>query len=500
MCWGENPVKDLPPPPPINKEQVEVLTSLLDSKGLDAGDLLDAIKMLADAKAKAGKVPSPDEQGMKVYGDKEYLFAGFSDAWIYRNNKTQGRNYYLRVKEKGKTPYVKSLDTQDRSEALVKGRLLYQEVRGKIARGEKSRSIVTSKLIEKYLASESKKISPLPKAGITQGTYEVKEGYLRIWQRFIDERNLSSKAIEQLPTDIGKDFPYWLQTQEKQRYTDKPYSHEYINAALVEAKSMYYKFALPSKYISQHNIPQFERLRVQPDSGHKRDVLTEEEWLKLTTYLRSNVYLKPEGRSKLEECKRKIFREYMLIAYGTGDRPGSLIKMKWGDIRINPQDTVENQQIMRLLKVRSENSKTGRSRTINAPVARRLERLKKAYEEIGMECEPNDYLFRNPTPARRTKNVAWGQSVLTSRLKSVLEWSGIQTELDRTNRKIVLYSQRHFYVSLRLRHGMNIHLLAKNIGSSVLYIEKNYSHVQIESNTDKITQGMAKVKTLETQD
>ena len=47
---------------------------------------------------------------------------------------------------------------------------------------------------------------------------------------------------------------------------------------------------------------------------------------------------------------------------------------------------------------------------------------------------------------------------------------------------------------------MNIHLLAKNIGSSVLYIEQNYSHVQIESNTDKITEGMARVRVLEETD
>ena len=112
------------PPPPVSRDQVEVISSLLDSRGLDAGDLVDAIRMLADAKQKAGKVPAPDELGMKVYGDKEYLYAGFTDAWIYRNNKTQGRNYYLRVKEKGKAPFVKSLDTSERSEALVKGRLL----------------------------------------------------------------------------------------------------------------------------------------------------------------------------------------------------------------------------------------------------------------------------------------------------------------------------------------------------------------------------------------
>ena len=45
-----------------------------------------------------------------------------------------------------------------------------------------------------------------------------------------------------------------------------------------------------------------------------------------------------------------------------------------------------------------------------------------------------------------------------------------------------------------------MHLLCKNIGSSILYVEQNYSHVVVESNTDKITEGMAKVKTLEQTD
>jgi integrase len=286
-------------------------------------------------------------------------------------------------------------------------------------------------------------------------------------------------------------------SREKQSYRSKSWSHEYINSTIVEIKGMYHKYAEVNRYISHGNIPQFERLRVQPDAAHKRDLLTEEEWLKLTTHMRTNAYLKPDGRTPLEQCKRQIFREYMLIAYSTGARPNELLTMKWGDVRINPQDTPENQKVMRLLMVRAENAKTGRSRTINAPVARRLERLQKAYEEIGMPCKPTDYLFRNPTPARREKNIAWAQPALTKRLANVLVASGVQDELDKTDRKIVLYSQRHFYVTLRLRHGMNIHLLAKNIGSSVTYIEKNYSHVQIESNTDQITEGMARVKTLE---
>ena len=81
---------------------------------------------------------------------------------------------------------------------------------------------------------------------------------------------------------------------------------------------MYMKFAVKNRFISNDHVPEFERLRVQPDAGHKRDILTEEEWLKLTTYMRTNEYLKPEGRTPLEKCKRAIFREYMLVAYSTG--------------------------------------------------------------------------------------------------------------------------------------------------------------------------------------
>ena len=361
--------------------------------------------------------------------------------------------------------------------------------------GGKIQILTTSKLIQKYLASESKKITTLPKAGILKSTYDVKCQYLRTWQTFIDEKKLDKKVIEQIPTDVGKEFPYWAQNQDKKFYKGKPYSHEYINSITAEVKLMYMKFAVKNRFISNDHVPEFERLRVQPDAGHKRDILTEEEWLKLTTYMRTNAYLKPEGRTPLERCKRAIFREYMLVAYSTGARPNELMTMTWGDVRVNPQDTVENQQVMRLLKVRSENSKTGKSRTINAPVARRLERLQKAYEEIGMPCEPTDFLFRNPTPARRDKKYSMGTTSINKRLEKICSGLEFRKNWTRTGRKITLYSQRHFYVTLRLRHGMNIHLLCKNIGSSILYVEQNYSHVVVESNTDKITEGMAKIKT-----
>lgn len=50
----------------------------------------------------------------------------------------------------------------------------------------------------------------------------------------------------------------------------------------------------------------------------------------------------------------------------------------------------------------------------------------------------------------------------------------------KTNQKRVFYSLRHTYATLSLTHdGVPIHTLAKQMGTSVLMIEKHYSHLQV---------------------
>jgi hypothetical protein len=49
------------------------------------------------------------------------------------------------------------------------------------------------------------------------------------------------------------------------------------------------------------------------------------------------------------------------------------------------------------------NSKTGKERSVNAPVARGFERLQEAYKEIGMTKEPGHNIFRYPTWERQDK-------------------------------------------------------------------------------------------------
>ena len=529
----------VPPPPPTSKEQVEVLTSLLNSKGLDAEDLLDAIQMLAAAKKAAGKVPGPDqdEMGRKVFQEKEFLYPGLTDAWIYRNGQTKSRSWYLRVKTPGQPPFVKGLgrDVNSREQAIVAGQMLYQEVKGKVQRGERRVSLITGELIKKYLDNESKHLTEIPKAGIVPETFAQKKNYLKIWQAFINHKKLAKKKIEQINRDVGKEFPVWFQEQEKKGYQDKPFSPDYINSCVCEVKRMYFKFAVEEGYLSNEYVPKFQTVRVPKDRAHKRDILTTDQWNRLTAYMRSNRYLKGtrvslDGKelemrkhsdhrknkrlkkekgyeervarpiTPLEQTKRQIFRCFMLINYSTGNRPGELLKMTWGDVTIYQMDSKEQQKTHRLLKVRAATSKTGMPRTINAPVAIYMERLKKAYESLGMECEPHHFLFRNPTPARREKNTPFGDHTFTQRLENILKWSGIQEELDKQNKKVVLYSARHAYVTWRLEHGVNIHMLCRNIGSSVTYVESTYSHVETAKSTEELTKGIGFIKKLEQQD
>ena len=114
-----------------------------------------------------------------------------------------------------------------------------------------------------------------------------------------------------------------------------------------------------------------------------------------------------------------------------------------------------------------------------------------------MTCNPDEYIFRNPTWLRQKKNVPYGQVVFTKRLEKVLKETGLQEQLDITGRRITLYSSRHFYTTLRLQNGLDIHLLSKQLGTSTTYIDQTYSHIQVETNTERITQGMSLIRTYE---
>ena len=481
-----------------NQDQLETLRGMVGDLDLTPEDLLMVLSSVVSLKRKKKEEEGPKEN--KVFGDKIFLWENSTDSFIYRDNRTKGKNFYLRIYcKETKKVFSKSLRTPSKEEGIVLGRQLYQEMYGKLIRGEKTKSLTTEELINIYLEREERKISPIPKTGITLTSFRRKRSYLKVWKKFIsEEKKMSKTPIEKIPPDTTRDFGYWIQNQEKRSSHQKTgYSTDYINSVTSEVLKMYREVGVRDKFISQNHIPEIDFLKGQPSNQSKRDIFSVDEYLKFVRYLRTNKYLKPEGSSELERGRRSIYREFIGISYNTGMRPMELLKLKWGDISINITDTKENQKIYRIIKVRSENSKTGRMRSVNGPVGRRFERLKKTYEKLGFECGPDTFVFRNTHPRMKGENVPYKKSMFSKRLVDLLMESGLKEDLDKSGKHITLYSSRHFYTTMRLQNGLDIHLLSKQLGTSTNYIDQTYSHIQVETNTERITQGMTLLKTLE---
>lgn len=477
---------------------LSVLGALLKANDLDASDLLNAIAVLADAKRTLSTKSAPEEDSTyKVFQDKELIYPNLTDAFIYRNGKTKSRNYYIRIfDEESKRLFVRSLKTTSREKAIIDAQVIYRESRSKLSRGERLSSIATAELIELYLRKERKRVSNLPKAGITEETLKTKQLYLRYWQEFIQHLKLSRTHIEKIPVEATREFGYWLQSKPKERYNDRPRSREYINSAISEVKKMYRDLAIRDRYITQSGMPQIDLLKVQPDTRAKRDAFTREELRKFKAYMEYDYTNQSDGTLGhgigREWKKRVVFQLFMEILFLTGMRPNELLSLKWGDISENQNDTKEQRKEHRLVTVRKENSKTGSSRVINARIGKSVDHLKWFYEQpLGLETKASNFLFQNIAETKRGSNIPYELPGMTKRFQYVLDHSGLTEQLKKEERHLTLYSTRHTYTTFRLQDAnVDIHLLAKNLGTSVFYIEKTYSHIETAQNTGTLNKNI----------
>ena len=482
-------------PTPADQQQeknskVEALALLLDQAGIDPEEVAPAL--LAFAAAKQATAPAPVKE-KRIYQDKELIYDDES-SFIFKRGDTKGGWYYLRIYDpSSKTPFIKSLKTKDRIKAIASARTIYQDIKGKIERGDRLRTITTEELVKLYLEKESKKITDIPKEGITSGRFRIKNYYLGIWLDYIAELGLSNTPINKIRPERSREFAYWFKKRPRQNNpSDKtPYSINMINSCISEIKRMYKQVAVRDRYIGLDQIPEIDRLREAPDKSGARDVFSIDEYNQFWKYC-INKYIKEKGISKVEKQKRIIFYNAVGILMNSGLRPKELLGLKINEITFLPNDTEDQKAERMKITIRRTNSKTGIGRVCVCPITERVKRIKQAYKALGVDQMPTDYLLMNPSsPSRRT----YTRELISNRLRAVLALSGIQQQLDENNKRINLYSARHTYITWRLRYGNTpIHLLARAVGTSVDLIQQRYSHIKVEQQADLLTraQGFAK--------
>ena len=166
--------------------------------------------------------------------------------------------------------------------------------------------------------------------------------------------------------------------------------------------------------------------------------------------------------------------------------------MKWADIRELRTDDKLERKINKILYIPQENSKTGRSRELVAPIGEQLNSLKKWYkqEPFSFECTPDRYVFPRLTLTDIENNIPTTTVAWDKRIKATMRGSEEDGVWDSMGRRITLYSSRHYYITEAIMRGVTMNDIALNCGTSIQYIEETYSHITTTMRSKAITQGL----------
>jgi integrase len=226
-----------------------------------------------------------------------------------------------------------------------------------------------------------------------------------------------------------------------------------------------FEAALKRGFVKQSHIPKL--VNKKRDSERRPD-FTIEEYRVLIRKLKSFVDASRDGKSRE---MRMLMRDYVLVLANTGMREGTeTANLKWKHV----QTFEEDGQTYLAMHVQG---KTGPREIICRSNA--LTYLNRIHER---SADLNKMTFDQLLKAKINKPVfSLADGTVTKNLrqtfKAFLKFCGL-LECPRTGKDRTLYSLRHTYATFALtRHGADIHALAKQMGTSVLMIERHYSHL-----------------------
>ena len=341
-----------------------------------------------------------------------------------------------------------------------------------------------------------RELTDIPHAGITQASLDTLVSHLNHWEEYIKFKKMSKRRLEDIPTEIGLDFGEWMLNQPKSFYKGRKRSRGTINHTIAAIKKMYRDIAINRKFITMAEFPQFKYLKVPKDNTPKRDVFTEEEYINIGNWIRRK-WIMEKGITEKEKCIRKLYGFFFTISHNSGMRVKEQLGLRWKDIYPIPTDKGQDRIYRRAIFIPSENAKTGKSRTIVAPVGRTFDSMKKLYQSLGVECKGDDFVFTSIAKTRIGTNSVWGQTLPERRLKCVCEGAEEAGVWKSNNRNITNYSSRHYYASQSIMRKLDIYEIALNMGTSVYYLEQTYIHTTTMMKKDELTKGQGVYKSIE---
>ena len=243
-----------------------------------------------------------------------------------------------------------------------------------------------------------------------------------------------------------KEYEGWRLDKTHRKLTHSTLNNH--NAALRRV----FNVALERGWIQPYQVP---HLVNKGQQSKRRPAFTIDEYRKLYRFMRNW----PENaRTHKSRLIRELLRDYVLIIVNTGMRPGTESNnLKWENIEEIEQDNVKCLRIW-------VNGKTGQRELIaRHNVGRYLERIKARFEDVSGD----DYIFRMADGKRPYD--------INGTFEILLKDSGLLR--DKHGEVRTLYSLRHTYATFQVLNGIDLHLLARQMGTSIAMLEKHYSHL-----------------------
>ncbi len=277
------------------------------------------------------------------------------------------------------------------------------------------------------------------------------------------DRYLGTTQIQLVGADRWENYPLWRHAHGKGRV------RESVSDSTIRFEMSIFRaimnYAAGHKYITTAHV--FDgKLHLAKE---RREEFNPDEYRKLHTFARS--WVKQASKPSSIWCRTMAYN-FMLIMCNTGMRPGEAKSLRWRDVSIKADR--EGRKLV-VLQVRGKQK--GRNLVAASNVADYFERVR----EISKATGPDDIVFTTIT----------GKPAITlysGMIETLLKASGLLVGPEGTPRST--YSFRHTYATFRISEGVDVYILAQQMGTSVKMIEDHYGHINPVKNAERILQGM----------
>jgi integrase len=370
---------------------------------------------------------------------------------LFRRNRSGFWQVHYKIGS-SKTWYRKTTGTADLTEATQIAEDIYHEARVLDKRG----LAVVSKKFKAVAEIVSNRLKAEVKAGTGKKSYA---DYYRAIDSYLTPF-FGKFNIDRITPDVVSDFHRWR--TEKVGYELKASTQNNHNAAL----NYVFDYAVEKKYMTENQRPS---LKNTGEANATRGIFSTDELIELQTFIRGWIQATKNVKS---QQLRELLGLYITFIACTGVRPGTETKeLKWKNIEFIQKPT------MRVIHITLPQGKRGSRQLIARnelwPLLDKLREFQPAYSKLTLEelvaKKEDKHLFR-----MRDGNRPYD---LVGAFADCLEAAGL-SKSDKDGKSRSLYSLRHYYATQRVLEGMSFGQLANQMGTSILMIERHYSHLK----------------------